>query len=443
MSIKRFALVGTGIRAQYFVDSLVHFHDASELVALCDPNSTRIAYTNDRLKGELGYHAVPGYPADQFDRMVREQRPDVIIVTSRDSTHHEYIVRALRLGCDVITEKPMTIDAPKCRAILEAVKETGRKVRVAFNYRWSPHRTKVKELLLKGTIGAVKHVNVEYLLNTAHGADYYRRWHANMANSGGLLVHKSTHHFDLVNWWLDAIPEQIFAYGRLDYYGRSNAIARGEEALTRYERYTDQAAAEKDPFCLDLKSSPDMRDMYLKAEKEDGYFRDRNVFREGIDIYDNMTVLVRYRSAQLLTYSLLAFSPREGMRVGLDGEHGRIEYHELVPTHILPGAKPDERAPEDRGSEKIRVFPHFKPSYEVEVEQVKGGHNGSDPVMAEDMFGASPATDRFGRPAGHEQATASIMIGISANESIATNRPVNVQDLVPLRPGAVRLTELI
>src|SRR5690606_23543453 len=123
-----------------------------------------------------------------------------------------------------ITEKPMTIDAEKARLILQTVERTGRRVRVAFNYRWSPHRTKVKELLESGAIGRVRSVNVEYLLNTNHGADYYRRWHAHMAESGGLLIHKSTHHFDLVNWWLDAVPQQVFAFGQLDFYGQANAI---------------------------------------------------------------------------------------------------------------------------------------------------------------------------------------------------------------------------
>ncbi|MGH7996649.1 MAG: Gfo/Idh/MocA family protein [Opitutaceae bacterium] len=443
MSKKRFALVGTGIRSQYYVDSLVSFRDSSELVAFCDLSPTRMAYANRRLAGALGYHAVPTYAADQFERMIQEQRPEWIIVTSKDCTHHDYIVRALRAGCHVVTEKPMTIDAGKCRAIFEAVGGTGRQVRVAFNYRWSPHRTKVKELLMQGAIGAVKHVHVEYLLNTSHGTDYYRRWHATMADSGGLLVHKSTHHFDLVNWWLDGIPEQVFAYGRLDFYGRKNAIARGDEAYTRYERYTGSPAAASDPFAFDLSRDESTREMYVAAEAESGYLRDRNVFREGIDIYDNMTALVRYRGGQLLAYSLLSFSPREGMRVGIDGDRGRLEYREILPTHILKEAEPKERSAEDRGTEEIRVYPLFKPSYDVPVATLEGGHNGSDPVMANHFFGPNPGIDPFGRPAGHEQGAASILIGAAANQSIATNLPVNVLDLVKLKPAATKLSELI
>lgn len=443
--LQRFAVVGTGIRALHFTGPLVErFRNDARLVALCDASATRLAFHNRALR-RLGHGEVPVYGATDFERMIAEQRPDRIIVTTKDSLHHDYIVRALRSGCDVVTEKPMTIDAEKCRAIFAAVEQTGRKVQVAFNYRWSAHRTKVRELVAAGTVGRVTSVHLEYLLNTSHGADYFRRWHASMADSGGLLVHKSTHHFDLVNWWVDAIPEQVFAYGRLDFYGRDNALARGDDARTAYPRYTDEPAAKGDPFALDLKQDSAMRELYYEAEKESGYLRDRNVFRAGIDIYDNMAVLVRYRTGVQLTYSLVSFSPREGMRVAINGDRGRIEYEEFVPTHILAdetGAA-RELAKEDAGHEALRVFPHFAASYAVDVVRLPGAHDGADPVLAEQLFSAQPPADAFGRRAGHEQGAASILIGVAANQSIATNRPVDIAALLPLKPGARRLSELV
>lgn len=72
---------------------------------------------------------------------------------------------------------------------------------MTFNYRYAPHNTKVAEIIRSGAIGQVTSVHFEWMLNTQHGADYFRRWHRDRRNSGGLLVHKSTHHFDLVNFW--------------------------------------------------------------------------------------------------------------------------------------------------------------------------------------------------------------------------------------------------
>lgn len=79
--------------------------------------------------------------------MVAETKPDEVIITTMDRTHDTYIIKALEAGCDVITEKPMTIDEVRCEKIIEAVQRTGRKVRVTFNYRYAPHNTKVFELL--------------------------------------------------------------------------------------------------------------------------------------------------------------------------------------------------------------------------------------------------------------------------------------------------------
>jgi predicted dehydrogenase len=450
MTSKRFAFVGTGGRALSFIEPLVtSYRAANELVGLCDVSAARMAYYNTLLGGEFGYRVVPAYPADRFDAMLRETKPDIVFVCTKDSVHHDYIVRALQAGCDVITEKPLTIDAEKCRAVLDAVNATGRRLQVAFNYRWAPFRTKVKELLAAGTIGRVLSVNLEYLLDTNHGADYFRRWHAHADESGTLLVHKSTHHFDLVNWWLDAIPAQVFGYGDLAFYGKKNAIARGDEKLTRYARYTGEPAAHDDPFRLDLAESEPFRKLYLAGEADSGYVRDRNVFRDDITIYDQMSLNVRYRTGEVLTYSLVAYSPREGMRVCFNGDRGRLEYHEFIGTHMNRAVRPgdfkfDEKPGAEAEGETIKVYPHFQPSYPVSVAAQPGAHGGADAILCRHFFGAdAAATDPWGRFAGHEQGAASILVGVAGVESIARNQPVNLTDLVPLRPAARRLSELV
>ena len=449
MKKKRHAFVGTGGRALSFIDPLVTTYGGqNELVAICDLSPARMAYYNELLVRDMGYHAVPAYTADRFDEMLREQQPDEVFVCTKDAAHHEFIVRALDAGCDVITEKPMTTDADKCRAILEAVKATGKRVRVAFNYRWAPFRTKVKELIANGVVGKIHSVNLEYLLDTNHGADYFRRWHAQIENSGTLLVHKSTHHFDLVNWWLDAIPQQVFAYGDLVFYGRDNAIRRGDENLTRYPRYTGVPEAKDDPFCLDLTESESFRQLYLAGEADSGYVRDQNVFRDGITIPDQMSLNVRYRTGQLLTYSLVCYSPREGMRVTFNGDRGRIEYHEFIGTHMNRAVSPKNWKIEDKpGAEAegewIRVFPHFSSSYVVPMPEIRAAHGGADAILNAHFYGAEQGPDVWGRTAGHEQGAASISIGIAAVQSIQSNLPVNISDVVTLKPQATRLSELV
>lgn len=139
MDKKRYVQVGIGGRAQFFYEAIAkEYRDSAELTAFCDVNQTRMDYANKLLSETHGYPQVNTYLAEQFDTMIETEKPDIVIVTSVDRTHHRYIIRALELGCDVITEKPMTVDVEKCKEIYEAVERTGRKVRVTFNYRYAP-----------------------------------------------------------------------------------------------------------------------------------------------------------------------------------------------------------------------------------------------------------------------------------------------------------------
>jgi len=400
---------------------------------LCDLSRVRMDWYTRRLAKAVRSPAIPTYHASQFDRMITEAKPDVVIVSTIDNTHHDYIVRAMTSGCDVITEKPMTTDLSRLKAIFAAIERTGRSLKVAFNYRYAPAYTRLRRLLKDGAVGRPLAVDLSWMLDTSHGADYFRRWHREKENSGGLLVHKATHHFDLVNWWIDAIPADVFAMGSLSFYGRANAEARGERYP--YVRYTGVPEARNDPFALLLTSQERLRGLYLEAEAETGYLRDRNVFGEPITIEDTLAVIVRYNNGALLSYSLVAYSPWEGLHVAITGTKGRIELDiEESITHLAS----DEPASAARASTgpfkhaRLRVHPMFSNTYEIEVPAGEGGHGGADPLMLEQIFSPGRAADPDGRAASHLDGAASVLVGIAANQSMQTGQPVEIDNLFPL-----------
>lgn len=428
---KRYAIVGTGARAGMFVNAVTNtYRDVAELVAFCDLSQTRMNWYNEKLADGLDMAPLPTYSADQFDHMVAETKPDTVIVTTIDSTHHLYIVRAMELGCDVISEKPMTTDTEKLQAIYEAIERTGRSLRVTFNYRYAPAYTRFRQLVMDGAVGRPLLVDFSWVLDTSHGADYFRRWHREKQNSGGLLVHKATHHFDLVNWWIDAYPTAVAALGQLNFYGRENAEARGE--AYSYERYTNIPDAQDDPFALSLTSKEALEGLYLKAEQETGYIRDRNVFGEPVTIEDTMAVTAHYSNGAILAYCLVAYAPWEGLRVSITGTKGRIEMDiEESVTHLLG----DGEASASKGPFKqtrMRVYPMFGTPYEIEVPVGEGGHGGADPVMLEQIFSPNPPHDPYYRAASHIDGAASILVGIAGNRAMETGRLVQIDELFPL-----------
>jgi predicted dehydrogenase len=441
MQKKRYALVGTGSRARMFIDALITtFSEVAELVALCDLSQVRMDWYNQYLYTTAKLPPVPTYHAEQFDAMIRDTHPDTVIVTTMDATHHLYISRAMELGCDVITEKPMTTDIDKMKTIIQTIECTGRSLRVSFNYRYTPAYTRFRELVIQGVVGRPLAVDFSWILDTRHGADYFRRWHREKQNSGGLLVHKATHHFDLVNWWIDSYPHDVFAMGDLLFYGQKNAEARGEHYS--YKRYTGVAEAANDPFALKLDSNETFQKLYLAAEEETGYLRDRNVFGEPITIEDTMCVAVRYRSGVLLSYSLIAYSPWEGLRVAITGTKGRIEMDIMESiNHFQGDGKANSNA--SKGpfkSAHIRAFPMFGTPYNVDVPVTPGGHGGADPYLLEQLFSPDPPTDPYHRAASHIDGAASILVGIAANESMQTGKKVVIDDLF-LLPDKVQYKE--
>ncbi|MEN8122262.1 MAG: Gfo/Idh/MocA family oxidoreductase, partial [Bacteroidota bacterium] len=204
------ALVGTGIRGTSFWGNRLYknYSKILEFVGLCDINPGRLEYGRK-------YIGVSCPTFTDFEKMIKETNPDLVIVTTKDSTHHEFIVKGLDMGCDVLTEKPLTIDESKAQAIIDAERRSRKNLIVGFNYRWSPYATKIKELLAKNEIGELRSVDFHWYLNTYHGASYFRRWHGLRQEGGTLWVHKATHHFDLLNWWIDSDPAEVFAYGDL------------------------------------------------------------------------------------------------------------------------------------------------------------------------------------------------------------------------------------
>ncbi|KAI8962564.1 NAD(P)-binding protein [Daldinia sp. FL1419] len=428
LSRKKYAIVGTGGRAIFFYTAIAQdYAKTSCIVGLCDTNQTRMNFANTKLES-LGHGAVPTFPAADFERMVRETQPDEVIVTTIDRTHNIYITKALDLGCNVVTEKPMTIDAPRCREIFDAVERNpGRQVRVTFNYRYAPHNTKVYELLRSGAIGKVTSVHFEWMLNTSHGADYFRRWHRDKRNSGGLLVHKSTHHFDLVNFWLRTRPQTVYAQGDLKFYGRENAELRGVAPGAFYTRAHGNENSRQDPFALHLEDHPQLKAMYLDAEHEDAYYRDQSVFGDGISIEDTMNLLVRYRNGAVLTYSLTAYAPWEGFRVSFNGTGGRLEMEVVENSYVNSGG--DQATEGSLEKRTIILRRLFEKPQEIEITDGVGAHGGGDTVLLNDLFG-EPTTDEYMRAASHVDGALSILTGIAANRSIATGQVVNVDDVL-------------
>ena len=137
-----------------------------------------------------------------FDGMLRDARPDAVIVATVDATHAQYVVRALDLGFDVYSEKPLCTTEEQCQSILDAARRSGKVVTATMNARHAPEAKKVKALLQEQAIGDVLSVDFhEYLEHEPRRRllPALARFRATRAPC--CRPHKASHHFDLANWW--------------------------------------------------------------------------------------------------------------------------------------------------------------------------------------------------------------------------------------------------
>ncbi len=430
----KIALVGTGIRGcTFWGKNLVEKYSKElEFVGLCDINPGRVEFGKNYIGADC-----PTFR--DFDKMMQTVKPDMLIVTTVDATHHEFVIKGLEYGVDVITEKPMTTDEKKCRGILEAEKKSGKKVIVGFNYRYNPHYTKLRELIANNRVGKITSVDFHWYLNVYHGASYFRRWHGERDKGGTLLVHKSTHHFDLLNWWLDSDPVEVYAYGMLEHYGINNAF-RGEKC--RNCGYTDKCK-----FFWDITKNDMYMNLYVDNEKYDGYIRDNCLWREDIDIFDKMAVQIKYANDVQVSYSLTTYSPYEGMRIAFNGFDGRIDAWDGIPWRKKEKVNQAELHAKEMSQdekenaanyEEIMVMDNFKDYELIKIEKGRGGHGGGDRRLQDKIFKNPDMEDPLKHSAGSRDGAMSILVGIAARKSIDEKRPVKIKELTDLTPMAQR-----
>ena len=129
----KYAIVGVGGRSRMYYRAITTTYRATtQLVGFCDINQTRMDYANKIITQELDGKPVPTYPISQFDQMIAETKPDVVIVTSIDRTHHKYITRAMELGCDGVLMNTAIAAAQNPILMASAMKKAVEAGREAF-----------------------------------------------------------------------------------------------------------------------------------------------------------------------------------------------------------------------------------------------------------------------------------------------------------------------
>ena len=436
MSRKRYALCGLSTRSIYHFALPIlaagqhqesSYPETCELVGILDLDADRVGQFLKNVN-----HSIPVYGAGEMEKMVRETGAEVVLVGTPDYLHCENTVAALDAGCDVVVEKPMVITSEEIRKVREAERRSGRHVVVTFNYRYNLHHQIIKRMLVAGKIGRITSVEFTYNLDTEHGSSYFYRWNRERAKSGGLNIHKCCHHFDLINWFLGDLPEEVFAFGRRNYYGSEGGLRprdAGGEALDRVaekracpvfqKHYAGKFSAEAPAVSTDWDA---MKLPYASQYPED---EPRYIYDDQIDIEDTYSAVVRYAGGASLAYSCNFCTPWEGYTLGINGTAGRIEAEHRSNPDPTGLTESRER------TKRVTLLPLFGGREEIEIPEAAGGHDGADPLIRNDLFaGVSDNSRELGLLAGSREGGIAVALGEAVWLSIRDHKPIHLDPAI-------------
>jgi len=174
----------------------------AECVAICSRNEANIA---------KALAVAPNAKVLRDERELIHSDLDAVVISTPNSTHAALALDTLKAGKHLFLEKPIGITAEECRAVLAAAENSDRAVLVGHELRYSPFFQKMKSLVDAGEIGQPRMVWTREFRGPFQPKS--GQWIQDARLSGGMMVDKNCHHFDMMNWWVGARPCRVAAFG--------------------------------------------------------------------------------------------------------------------------------------------------------------------------------------------------------------------------------------
>jgi predicted dehydrogenase len=200
---RRIGVIGVGFGAQVYVPGLQS--EGWDVVALC-------SRTRDKAVQVARGAGVRDVHADPLE-LIRRDDLDAVAITTPPGAHCELALAALSAGKHVLCEKPFAIDASEAKRMRDAAAASGRTAMVCHEFRHTPQRAYIKQLLGDGFIGQFRICTIELFLDRYVTPEpRLLTWNAFRVNGGGLLGALGSHYVDGLRYWFGEIAS---VYGEL------------------------------------------------------------------------------------------------------------------------------------------------------------------------------------------------------------------------------------
>ena len=369
-------VIGAGNRGETYTDIMATMPDKFEVVAVAEP-------IESRRKNIQQKHNIPDEFCFEYGKelLAIGKIADVAIVSTMDRQHFEPAMEAISLGYDILLEKPASPEPEECELIARHAEAHGVRVVVCHVLRYTPFFITLKQLIQEGKVGDVVSINHEECVGNVHQSHSFVRgnW-CNTARSSNMLLQKSCHDMDILQWLLDKKCEKVQSFGSLTHFRKENAPADATEYCIEGCPHSETCPYNAVKLYLDDKENDWFRttcareanptdEIIEKALRTTQY--GKCVYKCDNDVVDHQTVNMLFEDGVTVTFSMNAFN-KGGRHIHIMGTKGEIHGNM-------------------RASEKpIQLFDfETRQTYDIELrtgDDITSGHGGGDEGIVKSIY---------------------------------------------------------
>lgn len=412
----KLACIGCGARAQTYTSLAARRPDRFQIVAGADPVPERV----EKIRGISGHPDFRGFASAEA-LLGAGKIADVMIVATQDNSHYENCRDALRLGYDVLLEKPISTTVEQVLEIEQLARQVNRRVMVCFVLRFAAFYRKVKEIIDSGALGEIVSIQANEGVNPWHQAHSFVRGHwAVVGQSSPMILAKCCHDTDMVHWLVGRRCTRIASFGSLDYFRPERAPANVPARCTDGCPVGDTCVYNALRYTTDLRF-PWLTMVYDRAQEASveeitAWLRTspwgRCVYRCDNDAVDRQVLAMEFEGGITGTFTMTAFAT--GRHLEICGTRGVLKggesYRQHFDTHLI-------------------LLPHEGDPVRYTVQADDGGyelHGGGDAGLVNALYDEMTKPPGARLEAGLESTVHSHVMTFAAEQARVTGRVVNV-----------------
>lgn len=361
------AVLGFGQRGIVFSNVAKDFKAEVELVAVCEKNRDKF----DMIKNEYHLNGSQIYQ-NENDFFSQGKLADILIISTMDQDHYRHTMKALDAGYDILLEKPIALTKEHIFKIKDKANKLNRKIAVAHVLRYTPFYQEIKKVIDFKLIGQIVSIHQTENVGYLHYAHSYVRgnWH-NSTTSSPMILAKSCHDIDIINYLMGQRVEYLSSFGSLFYFKKENMpngaakncidckVECPFNAINFYEKNKDWMAF----FTLETDVLKVMADRDLNYGK--------CVYDMNNNVVDHQVLNMQYENGTTASFLMTAFSKTTHRRIEIKGTLGEIVG--------------------DLEDNIIHVMPYGKDNYEINIALLTSDlsyHSGGDKKLLIDFVRA-------------------------------------------------------